>query len=137
MTYPDTRLFIDGQWHEAADGRTMPVLNPATGQQIGRVAHAGRRDLDLALQAAQRGFDTWREKTPAERSRIMRTAAGLMRERAQGGRCAGGRLLDDRQGAGGDASEPRGTDPRVRGCGLKGGDEGSTKAGPPQAPSDV
>jgi succinate-semialdehyde dehydrogenase/glutarate-semialdehyde dehydrogenase len=82
MTYPDTQLFIDGQWRDAADGRTLAVLDPATGQQIGRVAHAGRCDLDRALDAARRGFEIWRDKTPAERSRIMRMAAGLMRERA-------------------------------------------------------
>jgi succinate-semialdehyde dehydrogenase/glutarate-semialdehyde dehydrogenase len=82
MSYPDTQLFIDGQWRDAADGRTLAVLNPATGGEIGRVAHAGPADLDLALEAAQRGFDTWRDSTPAERSRVMRRAASLLRERA-------------------------------------------------------
>ena len=82
MTYPNTQLFINGQWRDAADGRTLAVFNPATGKEIGRVAHAGNADLDRALAAAQRGFETWREMPPAERSKIMRKAAGLMRERA-------------------------------------------------------
>jgi succinate-semialdehyde dehydrogenase/glutarate-semialdehyde dehydrogenase len=82
MTYGNTQLFINGAWQDAADGRTLPVLNPATGQEIGRVAHAGREDLDRALQAAQKGFQTWRQMLPVERSRIMRRAASLMRERA-------------------------------------------------------
>lgn len=82
MTYPNTQLFINGQWQDAADGRTLPVFNPATGKEIGRVAHAGKADLDRALAAAQKGFETWREMPPAERSKIMRKAAGLMRERA-------------------------------------------------------
>src|SRR6185437_14675576 len=81
MNYRNTQLFIDGAWQDAADGRTLPVLNPATGQEIGRVAHAGRTDLDRALLAAQKGFLTWRQMLPVERSRIMRRAAGLMRER--------------------------------------------------------
>jgi succinate-semialdehyde dehydrogenase/glutarate-semialdehyde dehydrogenase len=81
MTYPDTQLFIADQWRDAADGRTMPVLNPATGQQIGRVAHAGPPDLDAAVAAATTGFATWRNTTPAERSKIMRKAAALLRER--------------------------------------------------------
>ena len=51
--YPNTQLFIDGQWCDAADGRTLGVFNPATGQEIGRLAHAGRADMDLALAAAQ------------------------------------------------------------------------------------
>ncbi|QJU59158.1 NAD-dependent succinate-semialdehyde dehydrogenase [Sphingomonas sp. AP4-R1] len=83
MTYPDTRLFIAGTWEDAADGRSLPVRNPATGQEIGRVAHAGPADLDRALDAAQSGFAIWRDMTAAQRSRIMRKAAGLMRERAE------------------------------------------------------
>ncbi|MFN3295527.1 NAD-dependent succinate-semialdehyde dehydrogenase [Caldimonas sp.] len=82
MTYPHTQLFIAGQWCDAADGRTLPVFNPATGQEIGRVAHAGQADLDRALQAAQQGFETWRDMAPAERAKIMRRAAALIRERA-------------------------------------------------------
>ena len=82
MTYPHTQLFIDGQWQDAADGRTLAVFNPATGQEIGRVAHAGKADLDRALAAAQKGFETWRDMPAAERSKIMRRAAALMRERA-------------------------------------------------------
>ncbi|WP_028996566.1 NAD-dependent succinate-semialdehyde dehydrogenase [Azohydromonas australica] len=82
MTYPNTQLFINGQWLDAADGRTLAVFNPASGQEIGRVAHAGKADLDKALEAAQKGFETWRDMTPAERSKIMRRAAALMRERA-------------------------------------------------------
>jgi succinate-semialdehyde dehydrogenase/glutarate-semialdehyde dehydrogenase len=82
MTYPNTQLFINGQWQDAADGRTLAVFNPATGKEIGRVAHAGKADLDKALEAAQKGFETWRDMTAADRSKIMRKAAALMRERA-------------------------------------------------------
>jgi len=82
MSYPDTRLFIDGQWQDAAEGKTLPVYNPATGQVIGQVAHASRADLDAALAAAQKGFDTWRQLTAQERGKIMRKAAALLRERA-------------------------------------------------------
>ena len=82
MAYPDTRLFIHGVWRDAADGRTLPVVNPATGSEIGRVAHAARADLDRALESTQQGFETWRDLTAIERGRIMRRAAALMRERA-------------------------------------------------------
>jgi succinate-semialdehyde dehydrogenase / glutarate-semialdehyde dehydrogenase len=82
MSYPHTQLFIAGQWCDAADGRTLAVFNPATGQEIGRVAHAAQADLDRALQAAQQGFETWRDMAPAERAKIMRRAAALIRERA-------------------------------------------------------
>jgi succinate-semialdehyde dehydrogenase/glutarate-semialdehyde dehydrogenase len=83
MTYSNTQIFIHGQWRDAADGRSLPVYNPATGQEIGHVAHAGRADLDRALESAEKGFKIWRDTTPAERSKIMRRAAALMRERAE------------------------------------------------------
>lgn len=83
MNYPNTQLFIDGQWQDAADGRTLPVQNPATGEVIGQVAHASKVDLDRALVAAQKGFETWRNMTPADRNKILRKGAALLRERAE------------------------------------------------------
>ncbi|GAA5233353.1 NAD-dependent succinate-semialdehyde dehydrogenase [Verticiella sediminum] len=74
--YPATTLlFIDGAWTLAAAGATLPVLNPATGTELARVAHAGTADIERALAAAVRGFGIWR-KTPArERSRLLNIAA--------------------------------------------------------------
>ncbi|MEN9888018.1 MAG: putative succinate-semialdehyde dehydrogenase, partial [Pseudomonadota bacterium] len=80
--YPHTQLFIDGQWQDAADGRSLAVFNPATGQEIGRVAQASKVDLDRALVAAQQGFMTWRDMPAVDRAKIMRKAAALIRERA-------------------------------------------------------
>jgi succinate-semialdehyde dehydrogenase/glutarate-semialdehyde dehydrogenase len=82
MGYVDTQLFINGTWQEPAEGKTLPVVNPATGKEIGRVAHASRPDLERAVEAAQKGFNVWREMLPSERSKIMRKAAALFRERA-------------------------------------------------------
>lgn len=81
MSYQDTSLLIDGRWRPGASGRTIAVLNPATEEQIGTVAHADRADLDEALAAADKGFKVWRAVAPFERARIMRKAAALMRER--------------------------------------------------------
>ncbi len=80
--YPNTQLFIDGTWAPAASGKTIPVLNPATGEQIGTVAHAGKADLDRALAAADKGFKQWRKISPYDRSKTMRKAAELMRARS-------------------------------------------------------
>ena len=80
MTYPNTQLFINGQWCDAEGGRTLPVFNPATGIEIGRLAHAGIPDLERAAQAAQKGFEIWRDTPANERSAILRKAAALMRE---------------------------------------------------------
>ena len=93
-TYANTQLLIDGQWCDAADGKTLAVMNPATGLEIGRVAHASRTDLDRALAATQKGFATWRDTPAVERSKIMRQAATLLRERA--GRIA--ELMTQEQG---------------------------------------
>jgi succinate-semialdehyde dehydrogenase / glutarate-semialdehyde dehydrogenase len=82
MTYPNTQLFINGEWCDAESGRTLPVFNPATGTEIGRLAHASVPDLERAAQAAQKGFELWRDVPANERSAIMRKAAALMRERA-------------------------------------------------------
>ncbi|MEJ8813959.1 NAD-dependent succinate-semialdehyde dehydrogenase [Variovorax ureilyticus] len=81
-SYPDTRLLIDNEWCDAVSGKTLNVINPATGKPIGKVAHAGIADLDRALDAAQRGFQAWRRMPANERAAIMRKAAGLVRERA-------------------------------------------------------
>ncbi|MEY4578071.1 MAG: hypothetical protein RL701_2774 [Pseudomonadota bacterium] len=82
-SYPDTQLLIDNTWVDAVSGKTLAVLNPATGARIGSVAHAATVDLDRALAAAQRGFDTWRWISAHERAHTMRRAAGLLRERAE------------------------------------------------------
>jgi succinate-semialdehyde dehydrogenase / glutarate-semialdehyde dehydrogenase len=79
--YPSTQLFIDGAWCDAAAGRTIPVVNPATGEPIGTVAFAEQADLDRALEAADRGFAVWRKVSAFERSKIMRKAAQLLRDR--------------------------------------------------------
>jgi len=80
--YPDVQLFIDGVWTNAAAGRTLVVINPATGEPTGRVAHAEKADLDRALEAADKGFAIWRKVSAFDRSKLMRKAADLLRERA-------------------------------------------------------
>lgn len=82
MTYPSIQLFIDGQWSAGADGRTLDVRNPANGQVLGQVACAERSDLDRAVLAAQKGFETWRDMPPVARCKVMQKAAELLRTRA-------------------------------------------------------
>ncbi len=80
--YPDVMLHIDGAWTAAQGGKTLDVMNPATGEVNGAVAHAERADLDVALAAADRGFAAWRRVSAFERSKLLRRAADLLRERA-------------------------------------------------------
>ncbi len=79
--YQDTQLFIDGTWRAARSGRTIPVLNPATEEVIGQVAHAGKDDLDEALDAAAKGFAAWKKVSAYDRSKLMRKAADILRSR--------------------------------------------------------
>ena len=81
--YDDLYLFIGGEWIAAGDRDTSPVINPATGQVIGRIPHATKEDLDRALDVAESSFAIW-SKTPAySRAKILKRTAELIRQRAQ------------------------------------------------------
>jgi succinate-semialdehyde dehydrogenase/glutarate-semialdehyde dehydrogenase len=80
--YQDVLLHIGGKWRQATGGRTLDVVNPATEEVIGKLAHASREDLDEALDFAAKGFATWRKMTAYDRSKLLRKAAELLRERA-------------------------------------------------------
>jgi succinate-semialdehyde dehydrogenase/glutarate-semialdehyde dehydrogenase len=82
-SYPDVTLLIDGAWTRSETGKTLPVYNPATGDEIGAFACAGQADLDRALEAADKAFRQWRKISAFERSKLMRKAAELVRERAE------------------------------------------------------
>jgi len=79
--YPDLKLFIDGLWRDASDH--IPVINPATAAEIGHLPCASERDLNDALQAAEKGFHVWSRTSPRDRANLIRRAAVLMRERQQ------------------------------------------------------
>ena len=79
MEYPEPQLFIDGQWRTTAE--SLPVVNPATAAEIGRVPVATQSDLDDALDAATTGFKLWSTTSPRDRADLVRAAARLMRER--------------------------------------------------------
>ena len=81
--YDQLSLFINGAWLDAGNRDIAAVVNPASGAILGRVPLATAADLDLALTTAHTAFDIWRHTVPAERSRILRQGATLMRERAE------------------------------------------------------
>jgi succinate-semialdehyde dehydrogenase/glutarate-semialdehyde dehydrogenase len=81
--YQNVQLHIAGAWVPARSGKTLDVVNPATEDVIFTLAHAEIADLDLALDAAAKGFAVWRNIAAYERSGLMRKAAVLLRERAE------------------------------------------------------
>jgi succinate-semialdehyde dehydrogenase/glutarate-semialdehyde dehydrogenase len=82
MTYPHVQLLINNEWRPGRGNATIPVHNPADGSVIGSVARATIADLDEALAATEKGFAIWRNTPALERSKTMRAAAQLLRERA-------------------------------------------------------
>ncbi|MGJ5619639.1 NAD-dependent succinate-semialdehyde dehydrogenase [Sulfitobacter sp. MF3-043] len=79
--YPELKLFIAGEWRTTASD--MPVVNPATEQEIGRLPRAAKSDLDDALEAAEKGFRIWSRTSPRKRSDVILRAAALMRARQE------------------------------------------------------
>lgn len=75
-------LYIDGEFIEGGDRQHQDIINPANGEVIGSLPHARRDDLNRALNAAQRAFESWRKSSPLERSKVLRRVAELTRERA-------------------------------------------------------
>src|SRR5262245_21303267 len=81
--YNDLALYIGGEW-KSGDGRKgEDVVNPATEKPLGRLPHASTNDLDQALAAAAKGFEGWRATSAYDRAKVLRKAAGLVRERAE------------------------------------------------------
>ena len=77
-----TQLFIGGRWRDAAEGSTLPVEDPATGETLVEVADATVDDAKAALAAAHEAFQTFRDHPPRERGDILRRAYDLITERA-------------------------------------------------------
>src|SRR5690606_32662650 len=65
--YDDVSLLIDGAWGPGKGGNTMPILNPATSAEIGKLAVAEESDLERAAEAAARAFRVWSRTSAFER----------------------------------------------------------------------
>src|SRR5579862_7678850 len=85
FTRAPRKLFIDGQWTEAASGKTFETPNPATGETLAHVAEGDAEDIDRAVKAARKAFDhgPWSRMTPSERGRIIWRIGDLILEHAQ------------------------------------------------------
>jgi len=76
------QLFINGQWAEAASGKTFETPDPATGETLARVAEGEAEDINRAVKAARRAFDEgpWSRMTTSERGRIIWRIGDLILE---------------------------------------------------------
>jgi betaine-aldehyde dehydrogenase len=71
LTATRRRMFINGDWSDAADGETTPVVNPATEETIDAVPKGTEADIDRAVAAAREAFGEWSQTTPGERSAML------------------------------------------------------------------
>ena len=75
--------FIDGAFRPALDGETEAVLNPATGEEIAQAPLSGAADIDTAVAAARRAFESWSQTTPAARAEALLAIAGAIEEHGE------------------------------------------------------
>src|SRR3954466_3096394 len=77
-----TRLLIDGQWRDSVSGKTFETVNPATEEVIAQVAEGDAADIDLAVKAARKAFDSgpWRKMDARDRGRLMNKLADLVEQ---------------------------------------------------------
>ena len=80
----DGRLYIDGAFVEALDGRTFPTFDPATNEPIAEISAGGAADVDRAVGAAREAFDAgpWPRSSTRQRARVLRALAALLVENA-------------------------------------------------------
>jgi acyl-CoA reductase-like NAD-dependent aldehyde dehydrogenase len=80
-----SQLIIGGESRAASDGSTFEVFNPATGASIGSVSQGGQRDLEDALAAATRAFNSgvWSTVSATDRGHVLLRVAQLIRDRSE------------------------------------------------------
>ncbi|MCC6827936.1 MAG: NAD-dependent succinate-semialdehyde dehydrogenase [Novosphingobium sp.] len=88
------QCYIDGQWCDADSGKTLAVLDPGNGEQLGTVPSMAEAETARAIAAAEAALPAWRAKTAGERARLLRTLFDLMIEHQD----ALGELLSREQG---------------------------------------
>jgi phenylacetaldehyde dehydrogenase len=78
------KMLVDGQWVDAASGKTFPVYNPATGEVMAHVAEGDKEDIDRAVRAARRAFESgkWRRMSPSQRGQLIYRLADLIEQHA-------------------------------------------------------
>jgi len=76
------KMLIDGKWVDAISGKTFPTYNPATGEVLAKVAEGDKQDIDAAVKAARKAFDSgpWSRLTASERGKLVWKLADLLEQ---------------------------------------------------------
>src|SRR3989475_9106415 len=80
---PRYGLFIGGRMVEGHSKKNFPTINPATEKKLAEVVEAGEVDVDRALKAAGKGFDSWARLSPSRRARVLFRISRLLPERSR------------------------------------------------------
>ncbi|MFA6219668.1 MAG: aldehyde dehydrogenase family protein [Erythrobacter sp.] len=81
--YEYTQFYIDGRWVDPVSPNTVPVENPATEQTIGHISLGSAADVDKAVAAARRAFESWQFSSRAERLDLMRAILAEIEKRKE------------------------------------------------------
>ena len=65
------RNFVDGEHVDAAEGRTLDIIDPSTAQVVATAPISSAEDVDKAYAAAAKAFDGWRDTTPSDRQKAL------------------------------------------------------------------
>ena len=76
----NVRNYVGGNWRESSAERTLPVTNPASGEELGRVPLSTRGDVDAAVRAAREAFPPWRATPAPQRARVLFRLKALLEE---------------------------------------------------------
>lgn len=80
---PSYKLFIDGEFVDAEGGASLDVFNPATGEKISKIADASKADVDRAVAAARKAFESFRRTSVYERSALLNKIADVLEQNAE------------------------------------------------------
>eukprot|EP01087_Luapelamoeba_hula_P015944 TRINITY_DN483_c0_g1_i1.p1 TRINITY_DN483_c0_g1~~TRINITY_DN483_c0_g1_i1.p1 ORF type:complete len:515 (-),score=111.75 TRINITY_DN483_c0_g1_i1:222-1703(-) len=72
-----TQILINNEWIDSVSGKTFPVINPSTGDVLVQISEGDKADVDKAVVAARKAFQTWRNIDPAERCKLINKLADL------------------------------------------------------------
>lgn len=77
------KLYIDGEWKDSSDKKTIKTFNPATGEELAEISEASKKDVDDAVLAARKALETWKKTTPQQRSEILEKIADVIEANAE------------------------------------------------------
>ena len=76
-------LYIDGEWVESSEGKTIETFSPSTGEKLSTISEGSKEDVDKAVKAAWAAFETWSKTTRVERAAYLNKIADIIEENAE------------------------------------------------------